>query len=160
PLEPARAALEATDGVRVAAPVVFASTNHFGGFVLIFGIEPRSYALAGRGGLEFLSGHGIEGPDDLVVDARLQRANKLVVGQKVELLTHEFTVSGVVRDGAGVRMYLPIATVQDLLGRTGKASAFFVRATSPEKMPSVLEALQLTPAFKGYKIIASGQYAE
>jgi putative ABC transport system permease protein len=160
PLDPVRAAIEATPGVQAAAPVVFATTNRFGGYAMIFGIEPRSYALAGRGALEVLEGEGIHGADDLLVDRRLARANQLAVGQQVEILNHSFRIAGIVRDGAGVRMYLPIGTVQDLLGRQGKASLFFVRTTAPDRVAAVVDELRRSPAFKGYNVIASRQYAE
>lgn len=160
PLEPVRALLESTEDVLGAAPVAFASTNAFGSFSLVFGIEPRSYDLAGRGALEVIEGRGLENADDLLVDARLARAKGLRVGDRVELLNHEFTLGGIVRDGAGVRIYMPIATLQDLLGRQGKASVFFLRVNSADNVGAVLDRLRRTPAFKGYSIFPSSQYTE
>jgi len=159
PLEPVRALLEAAPGVLTAAPVTFATTNAFGGYGLVFGID-SSYQLAGRGGLELMAGRTIEGNKDLLVDERLARAHDLSIGQEVQLLNHQFEIVGIVRSGAGVRMYLPIGTVQDLLGRRGKASLFFIRVRDKDKVQPVLDHLRASPALKGYKVFASARYTE
>jgi len=160
PLEPVRAALEATDGVHTAAPVVITTTNRFGAYTMVFGIDPLSWQIAGRGSYELVEGRTFEEPFEVVVDRRLARASDLEVGSVIELLNHDFTVSGIVKDGAGVRIYLPIATLQDLIGRAGKASAFFVRARDAEEVAVIKERLQASSAFKSYKMIASREYGE
>jgi len=146
-------------GVKAATPVVFANTNHFGSYSMIFGIDPATYNRAGRG-LKLVSGSLFASGDDLVVDARLARAQGLKIGTEVELLNHKFRVSGICEEGAGVRMYLPLATVQDLLGRKDKASAYFIRASTPEAVESVVGALKNHVALQSYRVIPSHEYTD
>ena len=160
PLEPVRSALEATPGVETAAPVVIATTSRFGANSMIFGIEPRSYNAVGRGAFRLLEGRGLSGADDLVVDRRLALAQGLKPGDRVALLNHRFEVAGVVQDGAGVRLYVSLATLQDLQGSVGKASLFFVRTRDRAAVPGVLERLGKSPAFKDYRLIASDRYSQ
>ena len=72
----------------------------------------------------------------------------------------DFTVKAICEDGSGVRMYMPIGTVQDLLGRSKKASAFFIQSDTPESAVDVAAALKGHAAFKSYTVIESSKYAD
>ena len=43
------------------------------------------------------------------------------------LLDHDFHVAGIVEHGKGARMFVPLATLQDLSGARDKASIFFLK---------------------------------
>src|SRR5205085_4715652 len=68
--------------------------------------------------------------------------NHVGVGSRFPLFNHEFTVSGVVQSGKGGRRFLPLTTLQDLLGGQGKASVFFIKAESPEYADAIVNEVK------------------
>ena len=53
------------------------------------------------------------------------------VGQTINLLSHDFRLVGIVEHGKGSRVFIPLATAQDLFGSKDRASIFYVRCTDP-----------------------------
>ncbi len=47
------------------------------------------------------------------------------------MLNHTFHICGIVASGKGARKFMPIETVQDLIGAQGKASIFYVKLDDP-----------------------------
>ena len=140
PRAPVQKALLATPGIAEATPVVIANTDKFGSLSMIWGIDPESYNRTGRG-MRLVRGEMFSAPDDLIIDTRLARAENLSVGDKVEMLNSRFQVSGICEEGTGVRMYLPIDTVEELSGRPNRASLFFIKTSEPAETASVVERL-------------------
>jgi putative ABC transport system permease protein len=64
------------------------------------------------------------------------------VGQRINLLNHNFRIAGIVEHGKGARMYIPLATAQDMLGAQDKASLFFVKCTDPAYTEQTTEAIR------------------
>ena len=63
----------------------------------------------------------------MLVDDYFAAQQHVNVGQKLELLNHQFRVSGIVEHGKGARKFIPIQTLQDLIGAQGKVSVFYVQ---------------------------------
>ncbi|HYA96740.1 MAG TPA: ABC transporter permease, partial [Methylomirabilota bacterium] len=120
-----------------------------GGVDVIYGIDRDSFRAV-SGGFVFLQGTDMEGPDDLLVDDWAAKAKRITVGKTYRLLNHDFHVAGMVEHGKGARLFVPLATLQDLVGAHDKASVFFVRCTRPEHAPDVIE--QMRQIFPGYTI--------
>lgn len=134
--------------IQAVAPVLL-QFNSSGGIEIIYGIDPESFREV-SGGFVFLSGHDMEGPDDLLVDDWEAKAKKLKVGDTYNLLNHDWHVVGIVEHGKGARLFVPITTLQDLVGARDKASIFLVKCTRPEHTADVMDEMKAT--FPGYPV--------
>jgi putative ABC transport system permease protein len=109
---------------------------------VIYGIDQESFRDV-SGGFVFLQGHDMEGADDLLVDDWAAKAKNIQVDGTFKLLDHPFHVAGIVEHGKGARLFVPLATLQDLAGAHDKASVFFVKCTRPEHTPDVMDQIKL-----------------
>jgi len=108
---------------------------------LIYGIDPASFDRV-SGGFVYHSGGPFQGPNDILVDDVYARSNHTRVGQTLNLLNHDFRVAGIVEHGKGARMFIPLATAQDMLGVQDKASMFFVKCTDPAYTEQTTDAIR------------------
>ena len=132
--------------VQSVAPALlqFSST---GGVDVVYGIDPESFRAV-SGGFVFLQGHDMEGPEDLLVDDLAATAKHIKVGDTYKLLNHDWHVAGIVEHGKGARLFVPLATLQDLVGAPDKASIFWVKCTRPEHTEDVMdETRHLLPGY-------------
>jgi putative ABC transport system permease protein len=134
--------------VQAVAPALL-QFNTSGGVETIWGIDPTSFHDV-SGGFVFLQGHDIQGPDDILIDDWLAKAKNLKVGDNYTLLSHDWHVAAVVEHGKGARLFVPITTLQDLIGAHDKASIFLVKGTRPEHTDDIIEEMKDT--FPGYPV--------
>lgn len=134
--------------VQAVAPVLL-QFSASGGVDLIYGIDPQSFREVSNG-FVFLQGHDIEGPDDLLVDDWAAKAKHITVGGTFRVLEHDWHVVGMVEHGKGARLFVPLATLQDLSGAHDKASVFFLKCTRPEHTPEVMDKMR--EVFPRYEI--------
>jgi putative ABC transport system permease protein len=134
--------------VRAVAPALL-QFNLGGGVDVVYGIDPESFRDVSDG-FVFLAGHDMEGPDDLLVDDWAAKAKHLKVGDTYNLLNHNWHVVGIVEHGKGARLFVPITTLQDLVGARDKASIFLVKCSRPEHTDDVIEEMKAT--FPGYPV--------
>jgi putative ABC transport system permease protein len=134
--------------VQAVAPALL-QFNSTGGVEVIYGIDPESFRAV-SGGFVFLRGHDMEGPDDLLVDDLAARAKNLKVNDTYNLLNHDWHVVGVVEHGKGARLFVPISTLQDLVGAHDKASIFLLKCTRPEHTEEVMA--EIRPVLPGYTV--------
>jgi putative ABC transport system permease protein len=133
--------------VLAVAPTLFLF-NSVGGLNIIYGIDIKSFDRVG-GGFLYHAGGPFQGPYDILVDDWYAKANHVKVDQKLEFLNHEFRVCGIVEHGKGARLFVPIATAEDLLGVQDKASIFFVKCTDPGYTQDVTDAIhKLLPKYQ------------
>jgi putative ABC transport system permease protein len=142
------ARLAAKKYVQSVAPALL-QFNSTGGVEVVYGIEPESFRAV-SGGFVFLQGRDMEGPDDLLVDDWAAKAKKLKVGDTYSLLNHDWHVVGIIEHGKGARLFVPLGTLQDLVGAHDKASIFLLRCTRPEHTEDVME--ELRHVLPGYTI--------
>jgi putative ABC transport system permease protein len=116
---------------------------------VVYGIDPESFRAV-SGGFVFIQGHDMEGPDDLLVDDWAAKAKKIKVGDTYNLLNHDWHVAGIIEHGKGARLFVPLATLQDLVGAHDKASIFLLRCTRPEHTEDVIQ--ELRHVLPGYTI--------
>jgi putative ABC transport system permease protein len=134
--------------VQAVAPALL-QFNSTGGVEVIYGIDPESFRAV-SGGFVFLQGHDMEGPDDLLVDDWAAKAKHLKVGDTYNLLNHDWHVVGIVEHGKGARLFVPISTLQDLVGAHDKASIFLLKCTRPEHTEEVMG--EIRPVLAGYTV--------
>jgi len=122
--------------VQAVAPALL-QFNSTGGVDVVYGIDRESFRSV-SGGFVFLQGQDMEGPDDLLVDDWAAKAKSIKVGDSYSLLNHDWHVSGIIEHGKGARLFVPIATLQDLVGAHDKASIFLLKCTRPEHTEDVM----------------------
>lgn len=134
--------------VQAVAPALL-QFNSTGGIDVVYGIDRDSFRAV-SGGFVYQQGHDMDGPDDLIVDDWAAKAKKLKVGDTYALLNHDWKVVAIVEHGKGARLFVPIATLQDLVGAREKASIFLVKCTRPEHTDDVIDEMKTT--FPGYPV--------
>src|ERR1700682_3597835 len=134
--------------VKAVAPALL-QFNSSGSIDILYGIDRQSFKDV-SGGLVFLQGRDLEGPDDLLVDDWAAKAKHLNVGDTYTLLNHKWNVAGIVEHGKGARLFVPITTLQDLVGAHDKASIFLVKCTRPEHTQEVMG--EIRPVLPGYTV--------
>ena len=134
--------------VQAVAPALL-QFNSTGGVEVIYGIDSKSFRAV-SGGFVFLQGHDVEGPDDLLVDDWAAKAKNLKVGDTYNLLNHDWHVVAIIEHGKGARLFVPISTLQDLVGAHDKASIFLLKCTRPEHTEEVME--EIRAVLPGYTI--------
>ena len=134
--------------VQAVAPALL-QFNSGNGLEVIYGIDQSSFRAV-SGGFVFLQGHDMEGPDDLLIDDWAARAKNIKVGDTRNFLNHDWHVVGIVEHGKGSRLFVPLETLQELVGARDKASIFLVKCTRPEHTEDVSE--QIRSALPGYTV--------
>jgi len=121
-------------------------------FEAIFGIDLPSFDRV-TGGFQFLQGGPFTGPYTALVDDVYISTHHVKVGSTLDLLNHQFTISGVVEHGKGARVFVPLQTLQNLVS-PGKCAVIFVKCTSPGLAGAVLGRLRELDggALGGYQI--------
>jgi putative ABC transport system permease protein len=84
--------------------------------------------------------------------------NHLNVGDKIEILAHEFRIAGVVPHGKGCRKCLPLTTLQDLVSAEGRVSAFYLKLDDPANVAVVEKSIQGTPGMQNYSVRSMEEY--
>jgi putative ABC transport system permease protein len=98
-----------------------------GNLNIIYGIdEPRFEGLSK--GFRFLSGHGIQNPNDVIADDLVAQSLHLRVGNPVRLMNRDFNLVGIVVHGKGARFYMSLRTAQDIAGAEKRVSMVYVRS--------------------------------
>ncbi len=133
--------------VQSVAPVLFQFNTS--GVEIVYGIDQESFRAV-SGGFVFLEGHDMEGPDDILVDDIAAKVKKLQAGDTYRIFNHDWRVAGIVEHGKGSRLFVPLATLQELVGARDKASVFFLKCTRPEHTEDVMEKMHHD--FSGYTV--------
>jgi len=139
----------AVSGVGHVAPVV-TQFNTQNGLEYIYGIDLNSFDRV-SGGFVFLSGTGFQKPTDVIVDDIYANSRKLKTGDSVTFLNNSFRISGIVEHGKGSRVFLPIQTMQELMGATGKTSMILIKCATKDDVEPVIA--QLKKRLPGYSIL-------
>ena len=118
---------------------------------IIYGIDVASYdTLPPK--FRYLSGGPFQGPYDVIVDDYFAGMNHTKVGDKIEILNHEFRISGIVPHGKGCRKCLPLETLQDLVSAQDHASVFYVKVDDPANAGQVEKAIEQIPGMEKYSV--------
>jgi len=141
--------------VVAVAPIVTQLTTT-GNVEVIYGIDLQTFPLTGP--FEYLSGHPFQGPNDALVDDYFADTNHVTVNDHIQILNHSFRISGIVEHGKGARKYVPIATLQDLIGASGKASVFYVKLDNPENANLVVKEVKAVPGMETYTVRSMRDY--
>ena len=149
------------DHVEAAVPVVM-WTNTSGSLEVIYGIDltpgsPYNFDNTGHP-FRYIEGGPFQGPDDILVDDYFANQKNVHVGDKLSMLNHDFHVSGIVENGKGARKFVPMATLQDLMGANGKASVFYLRLDDPNNADTVVNEIRQHPGLENYSVRSLKEY--
>ncbi len=131
------------------APMPIKIGDKLAGVEIVYGIDPESFRAV-SGGFVFLQGHDLEGPDDILVDDIAAKVKKIQAGETYRIFEHDWHVAGIVEHGKGSRLFVPLTTLQELVGARDKASVFFLKCTRPEHTEDVMEKMHHD--FSGYTV--------
>jgi putative ABC transport system permease protein len=129
--------LREVEGVKAVAPVL-TMQKPGGGFNIIYGLDMPSWDAA-SGGFEYIDGGPFTSPNDVLIDDIYAASEGIGVGTEIELLNRKFRVCGVVENGKGSRIFIPLATAQEMNGREGRASLFFIKLNDKKDVKTVIE---------------------
>ena len=107
--------------VSVVAPVIW-QVSTAKNLEVISGIDLKSFEALVP--FHYLQGGPFQGPNDCLVDDYFASRKHVKVGSNIEILNHKFRVAGIVEQGRGARKFLPIETLQDLIGAKARRQCF------------------------------------
>jgi putative ABC transport system permease protein len=136
--------------VKAVAPIIMQMLTA-GNLEIIYGIDLKRYDSV-TGGFRYLAGGPFQDPYDVLVDDFFARSRRAKVGDKIEILDHQFRIAGIVEHGKGARKFIPIETLQDLNGSKGKATAFYVKLDDPSQASAVADAIKKVPGMGTYVV--------
>jgi len=139
-----------------AAPVIWELTTK-PSLEIIYGIDLDSYNSIPPS-FHFLSGGPFQAPYDVIVDDFFAGAKRAKVGDSIEILNHQFRISGIVEHGKGARKFMPISTMQDLIGAEGRASVFYVKLDDPGNAETVVNEIKQVPGMENYAVRSMQEY--
>jgi putative ABC transport system permease protein len=137
----------------VAVSPVAAQFIASGSLEVIYGIDLPSFEAVG-GPFQYLEGGPFQGPNEMLVDDYFAAANKVHVGQNIEVLNHQFRLAGIVENGRGARRFIPLKTMQDLISAENKASLFYVKLDDPANAETVARQIKQIPGMQDYSVMS------
>ncbi len=142
--------------VEVVSPIVMQIPPE-GALEVIYGIDLKNFEALG-GPFHYLAGGPFRGPNDLLVDDFVASAQHLKVGQTMMLFNHPFRIAGIVEHGRGARKFVPMTTLQGLIGAEGKCSIFYVKADTPANANAVVQEIRNVPGLQQYGVKSMSDY--
>jgi putative ABC transport system permease protein len=142
--------------VVAVAPVV-TQTTLSKSLEVLYGIDLQSFNAV-TGGFRYISGGPFQGPYDMIIDDLKAGSDHVKVGDTVQALNHDFRICGIVEHGKGARKFVPIATLQDLIGALGKATIFYVKLDDPNNADSVVREIKSIPGMEQYGVHSIKEY--
>ena len=143
--------------VETVSPVFWQMINNGGSLEVVYGIDLPTYSKLGNGFI-YLEGAGFQGPDDLIVDDKYASDKHSKIGDSVDLLNHKFRICGIVEHGKGARRFMPLSTMQDLIGAQGKASLLYVGLDDPKHTDDVVRAIKAVPGMESYSTHSTEEF--
>jgi putative ABC transport system permease protein len=142
--------------VEKVAPVV-TQVSSAGTLEIIAGIDLPSYESLSVG-FHYLEGGPFQGPDDVLVDDLFARSKRAKVGDSIEILNHKFRICGIVERGKGARKFVPITTLQDLIGAKDKATIFYLKLDNPANADTVVDEVKHVSGMERFMVNSMASY--
>jgi putative ABC transport system permease protein len=142
--------------VKSVAPVVTQITSS-GSLEIIAGIDLPSYESMSSG-FRYLQGGPFQGPNDALVDDLFAQSKHAKIGDTIEILNNKFRISGIVERGKGGRKFVPLNTLQDLIGAKDKATIFYLKLDDPANAEIVVDEIKHVPGMERYVVNSMASY--
>jgi len=141
PAEGARRRLASIEGVERAIPVLTNPLKLAGRNQNVYGVRPEDWHYFAKADAMVEGRPAAEG-NEMVIDTRLRAAGQFHLGQTVACWGHPFRIVGIVREGVAGRVFMPFATINEILQCTSpRASFFYLRLRGPTVVQAVREAV-------------------
>ncbi|MGB6386401.1 MAG: ABC transporter permease [Terriglobales bacterium] len=140
---------------KVAPVVTFISSA--GTLEIIAGIDLHSYESLSTG-FHYLEGGPFQGPYDVLVDDLFAKSKHARVGDTIDILNNKFRICGIVERGKGARKFVPITTLQDLIGAKDKATIFYLKLDNPANADTVVDEIKQVPGMERYVVNSMASY--
>jgi putative ABC transport system permease protein len=128
--------------VSVATPVI-QKLNTSGKIEILYGIDYPSFDALKP--FAYIAGGPFQGPNDAIIDDIAANAEGgHHVGEQISIMDHTFRIAGIVEHGKGGRKLLPIDTMGELMGASGKASIFYIKCDDPANQNAVIKEIHAT----------------
>jgi putative ABC transport system permease protein len=148
--------LETLPHVTVASPVI-TNLSMADGLEVLWGIDYTSYSRMSP--FVFLFGGPMQGPYDVMVDDVFATSGQgHHVGDTIFILKHPFRISGIFEHGKGGRKLISIATMGELMGSEGKASAFYLKTDQPENISLVTDEIHARRGLESYQVMTMDEW--
>ncbi len=142
--------------IKSVAPVIQQITSA-GSLEIITGIDLPSYESMSAG-FRYLEGGPFQGPYDVLVDDLFAQSQHAKVGDTIEILNNEFRISGIVERGKGGRKFVPLNTLQDLVGAKGMATIFYLKLDDPGNADAVVDEIKQVHGMEHYMATSMASY--
>ncbi|MFZ0684430.1 MAG: ABC transporter permease [Terriglobales bacterium] len=142
--------------VKSVAPVI-TQVASAGTLEIIAGIDLPSYESMSSG-FHYLAGGPFQEPYDVLVDDLFAKSNHAKVGNTIDILDHKFRICGIVERGKGARKFIPMSTMQDLIGAKDKATIFYVKLDDPANADAVVDEIKHVPGMERYVATSMASY--
>jgi putative ABC transport system permease protein len=142
--------------VVVASPVI-TNLSMADGLEVVWGIDYPTYSRLSP--FVFLSGGPIKDPYDVMVDdVYATSGGGHHVGDTIAIYKHPFRISGIFQHGKGGRKLVSISTLAQLTGSDDKASAFYLKADSPENLNLITQEILSTRGLGNYQVMTMDEW--
>jgi putative ABC transport system permease protein len=94
----------------------------------------------------------------VLVDDLFAQSKNAKVGDTIEILNNKFRISGIVERGKGGRKFVPLNTLQDLIGAKDKATVFYLKLDDPANADAVVDEIKHVPGMERYVANSMASY--
>jgi putative ABC transport system permease protein len=125
------------------------------GLDTVTGLDLDQFARM-SGGFRFLDGGPFQKDDDVLVDEFYARQKGLRVGDKLDLLGHDWHVAGVFESGKLARICLRLPVLQKLTGNPNHLSQIYLKVDKSDHVQDVVNDLRKT--LPGYPVYTMEEF--
>jgi putative ABC transport system permease protein len=126
-----------------------------GGLDSITGLDLDDFTRL-NGGFRYLQGGPLVHDDDVIVDQYYAQQKKLHIGDKINLINHVWTVSGIFESGKMARVCVKLKVLQELTGNPGHLSQILIKVDDPNQAQTVVDALRAK--YTGYQVYTTEEF--
>ena len=142
--------------VKNVAPVV-TQVSSAGSLEIIAGIDLPSYESMSNG-FHYVAGGPFQDHYDALVDDLFAQSKHAKVGDPIEILNNKFRICGIVERGKGGRKFIPLNTMQDLIGAKDKATIIYLKLDDPANADAVVDEIKHVPGMEHYFVNTMASY--
>jgi putative ABC transport system permease protein len=95
------------------------------------------------GGFSYLSGGDPVNDNDMTVDEYYAKQKHLHVGSKVNLISHDWNISGIFAGGKAARICVKLPVLQEMAGRPGYLTQIYAKLDDPKFAQPVVDDLKI-----------------
>jgi putative ABC transport system permease protein len=125
------------------------------GFDSITGLDLDDFKRL-NGGFHFLQGGPLVNDNDMIVDEYYARQKHLQVGDVVNMVNHDWKISGIFESGKLARICVKLHVLQTLTGNPGHLSQIYMKVDDPGKAQAIVDALRAK--YPGYQIYTMEEF--